>query len=255
MILTIDIGNSLTHAGIYDSYILKKKIIFPTQAVDDSHDLPKEIIKLSSICISNAGISSVVPKVNVYWKYLIKKYFDLQPVFISNKIRLPIKLKIYSPGTVGSDRICNAAAGYKYFGRKHNVIIIDFGTATTYDIVLKSGEFIGGVIAPGIGTSAESIHTKTSKLPLIPTEKLIFPKNPAGRNTLEAMQSGIMYSTLDSMEGMVKRLEKTNKVKFKIILTGGFAPIIQERTVLKTEIRKDLVMEGINYILHYNNAE
>jgi type III pantothenate kinase len=141
---------------------------------------------------------------------------------------------------VGSDRICNAAAGYKYFGRKHNVIIIDFGTATTYDIVLKSGEFIGGVIAPGIGTSAESIHTKTSKLPLIPTEKLIFPKNPAGRNTLE---------------GMVKRLEKTNKVKFKIILTGGFAPIIQERTVLKTEIRKDLVMEGINYILHYNNAE
>lgn len=255
MILAIDIGNSFTHAGIYDEFKLKKKIIFPTLSVAEKHELPKKIINLSQKPIKKIGISSVVPQVNFYWKNLIKKYFNINSLFITNKIKLPIKIKLNKGKTVGSDRICNAVAGYEYFNRKQNVIIIDLGTATTYDIVLKTGEFAGGIIAPGIKTAADSLHDKTAKLPLIPKNKLIFPQSASGKDTIEAMQSGIMYAALDSMEGMISRLEKIYGVRFRIILTGGFAPLINVKTSHKSVIREDLVMDGINYIIRFSDAE
>jgi type III pantothenate kinase len=255
MILAVDIGNTLTHAGVFEGYRLVYKIIFPTEKISQDHALPKNIISLSAKHFTNTGISSVVPSVNFYWQVLIKKYFDINPFFISSKVRLPIRLKLNPKSTIGADRICNAVAGFEHFKRKHNVVVIDFGTATTYDFMLNTGEFIGGIISPGIKTAAESMHDKTAKLPLLSERKLVFPQRPIGKNTVEAMQAGIMYAALDSMEGIVKRAEKQYRRKFKVILSGGFAGLINKMTSLDTVVKKYLVMEGINYILKYNNAE
>ena len=253
MFLAIDIGNTLTHAGLFDDLKLKKKIIFPTDEVLTNHELPRKVTVLALKPITKIGISSVVPKANVYWKYLTKKYFDINPVFVQGKMKLPINLEMKMPGKIGSDRLCNAVAGYEYFKRSYSVIIIDLGTATTYDIVLKNGTFIGGIIAPGIRTSADALHQKTARLPLV-SEKFYFPVNPIGKDTVSAMSSGISYSALDSVEGMVRRLNGKLKVKFKIILTGGFAELIKQRVSFKAVIRKDLVLEGINHILRHSNV-
>lgn len=196
---------------------------------------------------------SVVPENNPYWKAVLTNYLNIKPLFITGKTKTPLKLKIEKPQSLGSDRICNAVAGYEMYHRKQNVIIIDFGTATTYDVVLRSGVYLGGIISPGIETSAQSLYLKTSKLPLLTYKKLNFPRNPIGRNTADAIRSGIMYPTLDSMENMIIRIEKFLKVKLKVILTGGLSSLIYKKTSLNVIRKQDLVLTGINYILRYNN--
>ena len=117
--------------------------------------------------INRVGISSVVTGVNKLWTGFIKNNFSLTPLFINYKVDLPLYLKIKSPQTLGADRICNVVAGYEYFGKKENVIAVDFGTAITYDIVLRNGNYMGGIISPGIETMAKSLHHFTSKLPML----------------------------------------------------------------------------------------
>jgi type III pantothenate kinase len=202
--------------------------------------------------IERIGISTVVVRVRDNLNKLFRRIFGKTPLYISGKINLPVKLKVLNKEELGADRICNAVAGYERYKRKENVIIVDFGTATTFDVVLKNGDFIGGAIAPGIYTSAMALSSNTSLLPLIPYKLLDFPNAPIGKNTIEAMRSALMYSALDSMEGMIRRIEKTLRRKFKIILTGNLAKKIKVKTELKVIMRENLVIDGINRILRFN---
>ncbi len=250
MILAVDIGNSFTNLGLFHGNNLIRKYKFPTiQKLD-----PEIIIKFVSrkhFTLQGAGISSVVPEMNRYWRILFRNNLEITPVFISSASGIPLKFKVEEPHRLGSDRICNAVAGYEIYKHKNNILIIDLGTATTYDVILKNGDYLGGIIAPGIETSAQALYLRTSKLPLLAHKKLTFPKAPVGKNTYDAIRSGIMYSALDSIENMVKRLELYLNVKFKIIITGGLSELISKKLSLKFIRKPDLVLTGINYILNY----
>lgn len=253
MILAIDIGNSITHMAVYD----RNRIIYLRKFPTRSQSAEKFVLAAASRFrgkIVAAGIASVVPGKNKLWRILIKKNFSLNLAFISDKVYLPITLNVKSPHKLGADRICNALAAYEYFGKKENVIAVDLGTAITYDVVLKSGEYLGGIISPGIEIMAKSLHAFTSKLPMLKRTDMIVPKRVIGRSTVEAIRSGTLYSALASFEGIMVKIENERKIKFKIVLTGGFAKYIHASTKFNTVIRENLVLDGINYIIGYNNG-
>ena len=253
MIFAIDIGNSNTHFAVY----FRNKIIYLRKFPTYTQSPEKYLLAVTNKYkrkISAIGIASVVPEKNRLWRRLIKKNFSLNPVFINNNAASPLFLNVKSPQTLGADRICNALAAFEYFGKKENVIAVDLGTAITYDVVLKNGKYLGGIISPGIKTMAKSLHAFTSKLPMLKKIDMIMPKRVIGRNTVDAIRSGTVYSTLASFEGIIKKIENEIEIKFKIVLTGGFAEYIHASTKLKTVIRENLVLDGINHILGYKNG-
>lgn len=253
MNLLIDIGNTFTHICISGKARILYDFIIPTHVKPVQEDVLKKIHKYRNK-IENSAVSSVVPAKDNSWRIFIEKFFKIHPLFISNKTPLPVKIKIENPASIGADRICNAVAGYNHFKDRDNVIIIDFGTATTYDVILKNGYFTGGIIAPGIETSAASLHRNTGKLPMLTNKQFRFPGKVVGRNTLEAIQSGLMYSASITVDGMIGQIEKEYKRKFKIILTGGFAKLIYRRINHKVKLEKNMVLKGLNQIIYYNNS-
>ena len=253
MILAIDIGNSFIHAALYNSgrIVFFKKFPAASGNVLSLFRQVSNKVKKSGISV---GIASVVPEINRDWAKNIKKYLDTKPLFISSKIMLPVSLRVAKPDKLGADRICNAAAAYHYFKQKQNVIAVDLGTAITYDVVLNQGEYIGGVISPGIETSAKALKIFTSKLPMLKSNDFIFSRKIVGKNTIEAIKSGVVYSALVSFEGIIKGIERELKRKFKVILTGGFARLIHKETSIKTVVKPNLVLDGINYIMNFNDG-
>lgn len=253
MRLAIDIGNSTTHLAIYD----RNRIVYlrksPTHS-DFAEKMLKSVKKKYTAGIMYAGISSVVKETNRKWARLVEDLFSIKPLIVSHRINLPIVLNIKSPERIGADRICNAVAGYEFFKRRENVIAVDFGTATTFDIVLKNGSYQGGIISPGIRTMAESLHSFTSMLPKLKSSELTMPRKIAGKNTAEAMKSGVVYASLAAFEGIVEKIKSEFKTEFSIILSGGFALLIHSSTKYKTAVNQNLVLDGINYLIGYNGG-
>ncbi len=251
MILAIDIGNTITHLAVYDGNKMVHKRKVRSLSLLNEKMVQAAAGKFAGR-VSQAGISSVVTKANSVWGRLIARHFSVEPLFVSCKVRLPISLNIKSPEKLGADRICNAVAGYVYFKGKENVIAVDFGTAITYDVVLKSGTYLGGIISPGIETMAKSLNYYTSRLPRMKSADLAMPKKVIGKSTVEAIRSGTVYSAIASFEGITGKIQKELGRKFKIILTGGFGALIHSSCEIKTVLRENLVLEGIRYILGYN---
>lgn len=253
MILAIDIGNTYTHSAIYkDNKLISFKNFETYLPIKSTKTLERFI---GNKKISIIGISSVVPKINSIYKNLFSENFNLKPIFINGKIKLPINLKLDNPESTGSDRICNAVFGYEHFKRKENVLIIDVGTAITYDVILKNGDFIGGVIAPGINLLSQSLNEKTSQLPLLKENDIKVPEHPIGKNTNEAIRAGILYSTIDSVNGMIDRICKFLKIDFQVILTGGDSHLIKSHLRYKVIEKEHCVLNGINIILHNINED
>jgi type III pantothenate kinase len=254
MFLAIDTGNTHTTFGIFENDKIKSTFRISTKAVHDREVLTDFItctfqsLNIDLKTIERVGISSVVPSVDGILEEVLKNLTDKKPFFISPKIKLPFKLLVDNPEEVGADRICNVAAGFIKYGGP--LVIVDFGTATVYDVISKDGDFLGGVIAPGIQTSAKALYQAAEKLPKV---ELIFPEKVIGTNTISNMQSGIMFGALDSFEGMIKRISDELKDDVKIILTGGFSRMISSKTKLKTFLEFDLVLEGIKFLTYYAN--
>jgi type III pantothenate kinase len=255
MILAIDIGNTHTVFGIYD----KKKMLgnwrvtsFVTRTEDEFGALVKTFCDdagLSLKKITDIGISSVVPNLTDIMQRMAKKYFSLEPVIISSTLPLGLKILYDDPAAVGADRLCNAVAGYVKYGGP--LIIVDFGTATTFDVISKNGEYLGGIIAPGIETSAAELHRRAAKLPKI---DLHFPVSVIGKNTVASMQSGILYGTIDSMEAMVRRISKEIDDYPTIIATGGFSELLAKHSRLINKVEPTLVLDGIRIIVERSQA-
>ncbi len=216
MLLAIDIGNTHTVFGVFD----KKKLIADwrvSSAVSRTEDeigtqvrafLENADIKPKDI--EGVAISSVVPNLTEIFVLMARKYLGAEPVIVSADLRLGIKIHYEDPHTVGADRLCNAVAGFAKYGGP--LIIIDFGTATTYDVISARGDYLGGVIAPGIETSAADLHRRAAKLPKI---ELKFPKEVVGRDTASSMQAGILYGAVDAMEGMIERIKQQGRKESK----------------------------------------
>jgi len=254
MLLVLDIGNTNTNIGIYKGDILVKELKIASDKIktDDEYG----ILFLSLIGnlkdkLKGACICSVVPDLGETIKCAVEKYLDIEVYNISYKSKLPVKIALNEPSEAGADRIANACAVSILY--KLPAIVVDIGTATTFDIVDKNKNFIGGIIAPGPLIQAKSLANFTSKLPKLRIEN---PKNTIGKNTIDAMMSGIVNGHKVMVEGMIKLCEDEIQEKATTIATGGFSKILFQNMKRSFDfINKDLTLFGAKVIYDLNKKE
>jgi type III pantothenate kinase len=250
MILAIDIGNTHSVIGIYNGSKLLgdwRVTSFVTRTEDEFGTLVKQFCEDAKVPmkkITSIGIASVVPNLTEVCVKMSRKYFKIEPIVVSSDLDLGMKVLYDDPRTVGADRLCNAVAGFAKY--KGPVVIVDFGTATTFDVVSKNGEYLGGVITAGIETSSGELHRRAAKLPKI---DLKFPEHVIGKNTVESMQAGILYGALDSMETMIRRISKELDDYPTVIATGGFSETMKKQSKVINKHEPALVLEGIRLIV------
>lgn len=228
MILTFDVGNTETVIGLHDSGELIDHWRISTQTertVDEMGLLIRGLLRESGFDLeaqNAACIGSVVPTVTPIIIDSCERHLGVKVINIDARSKLPIKLDVDEPLTVGADRIVNTLAAMTLY--KHDTIAVDLGTATTFDCITADGVFIGGVIAPGVRTAAETLVRRTSKLPRVDLEK---PKVVIGRRTEACIASGIYFGAVDSIDGMVARIkEEWRKPTALVVATGGLASLI-----------------------------
>ena len=256
MLLAFDIGNTNIVIGLFENNKLTHQWRLVSDVKKSADDYAVDIIecflthRIDCIKVSGVVVASVVPTLTSIINNAIKKFLSSQikTVIISdNKNRLNIDIKLANKKEIGDDRLINAIAAFKKFGG--NLIIIDLGTATTFDVVGENGEYLGGVIAPGINLSLKALHDMTAQLPRISVKK---QNNVIGKNTVEAMNSGIYFGYISLLEGMIEKIEKEMNCKTTRIITGGLAETFKD--ALKNSIHHhepDLTLEGLRIV--YNN--
>lgn len=250
LLFTFDIGNTSITSGIF----LNQKLVRMWRMPSSPGITPSKYIKIikknsgrkNFADVSGVAISSVVPALDRKFNQIAKTLFKKEPFFVTHK-NCGIKIHYIKPGQVGSDRIVNAAAGYKLFGGP--LIIADFGTALTFDCINSKGDYLGGLIIPGIGTAAKALHEFTAKLPLVIVSK---PKNLIGATTEESIKSGIYSGYIGLVKYISQILKKSLKCD-KIIATGGHAGIISKELGIK--VVPELTLLGLRYIWEKNNIQ
>ena len=253
MLLVIDVGNTHTVLGIYKGTELIQhwRISTDLDKTEDEYGmLLKNLLDNSKLTFSNinaVALSCVIPPVTWILKKMSKDYFKVNATVVGPGVKTGIDLKVNNPREVGADRIVNAIAAYDLYGGP--VIIVDFGTATTFCAVDKDGNYLGGAIAPGIGISEEALAEKTAKLPKI---ELIVPKRAIGNNTISAMQSGIFYGYLGLVGELIKRIKKELGKDALVIATGGEAELIGNESSVIDKINPFLTLEGLRLIYEMN---
>jgi type III pantothenate kinase len=254
MQLMIDIGNTNIVLGLYNNEKLEHTWRQSSQYArteDESWISLNSFFELGSVSsesLNGVAISSVVPELTLTYSRMIDKYVKIKPLLIGPDLDLGLKILYQDPYAVGADRICNAVAGKKKFGAP--LIILDFGTATTFDCLDDSGDYLGGIICPGIESAATILHRKAAKLPKI---DLRFPQNLIGRNTEESMQSGIMHGSVKLIEGLVDNIKNELGKNAKVVATGGMAYYIASETDHIDFVEEYLNIEGI-YLIYLRNS-
>lgn len=252
MLLLIDVGNTNVVMGLYDGdeKILSWRLGTRLYRTSDEYGLQVESIfnhfHVDSNKIEDIVIGSVVPSIQHTLKSMCIKYLNKEPIIIGEGTKTGISIKYENPREVGADRIANAVAvNDKY---KLPAILIDIGTAISFDVVDANGDFIGGAIAPGIGIAADALFERTSKLPKVELE---VPKHAVGKTTIEAIKSGIVYGYIGLVDNVIERiLEDMNWTKkdVSIVATGGYAELISTRSKYITEYDFDITLYGMKLI-------
>lgn len=253
MLLVIDIGNTNTVLGVFDgeSLIHHWRIFTNREKTSDEYGILIRNLyaasHFSSREITAIIISSVVPPITPIFVDLCSNYFSITPVVVGPGIKTGVSIKMDNPKEVGADRIVNAAAAHVKY--KTHCIIVDFGTATTFDYVSAAGDYMGGVIAPGVNISAEALFRQASKLPRI---EVVKPAAVVGKNTVTAMQSGLFFGYVSLVEGIVDRMKKELKVDPIVVATGGLARVFSGETTRIQVIDENLTLEGLRIIYEKN---
>ena len=255
MLLAVDIGNTSTTLGVFDGEKLRATWHMATGV----HRMPDEYASLLLSLLRHQGLNntdveavamcSVVPPLISTFEELFKRYFNIEPMVVGVGVKTGVSIRMDNPREVGADRIADAAAVHHLYGGP--VIVIDLGTATTFGIISKEGDYIGGIIATGIATAAEALFTRTAQLPRV---ELAHPKHVIGTNTVTAMQSGIIYGYASLVEGMLERIQKELGVKAKVVATGGYAGLIAKETGVIDVVNPDLTLIGLRLIYELNKG-
>ena len=253
MLFAIDIGNTNIVFGIYED----KNIIDYWRISSDPHKTADEygllfcdLLKYANVGMKNVDnviIASVVPPLTSVFIRMVQRYLKTTPIIVDENTKTGLKICYDNPGDVGADRIVNAVAAYAAYGGP--VIIVDFGTATTFCAVSKEAEYLGGVIVPGILISLEALLQKAAKLPKVTLEP---PKTVIGRSTVASIQSGIIYGYAGMVDELVERIKKEMGGEPYIIATGGLAEMIVQTRNIK-EINPMLTLDGLRLVFEMNN--
>lgn len=249
MLVAIDVGNTNIVIGIYDG---KKLIGFARLATrhdrtaDETGFLIEQTLnklKVKKEAITGAIICSVVPPIMYSLEHAIRYYLGQEPLIVSHRMNTGIDFKIDSPRDLGTDNIANAVAAIDLYGG--NLIVVDFGTATTFSAITKNGEYLGGAICPGVRVAIEALAEKTAKLPWV---DLVKPQSVIGKNTVDCIQSGAIYGYAGQVDAIVGRMKKELGKDAKAIATGGLSGLIVAEAQTIDEINKELTLEGLRIL-------
>ncbi|MBM7650284.1 type III pantothenate kinase [Bacillus ectoiniformans] len=253
LIFVLDVGNTNTVLGVYQEDELKYhwRIETSRNKTEDEYGMMiKNLFQhegLSFEDIDGIIISSVVPPIMFSLERMCKKYFQLKPLVVGPGIKTGLNIKYENPREVGADRIVNAVAAIHEYDSP--LIIVDFGTATTYCYIDEGGHYMGGAIAPGINISTEALYSKAAKLPRIEISR---PDHIVGKNTVSAMQAGILYGYVGQVEGIVSRMKAHSKKEPLVIATGGLAPLISNESDIVDVVDPFLTLKGLCLIYKRN---
>ena len=253
MLLVLDIGNSNIVMGAYEGKKLLRhwRISTDRQKTGDEYGiLFNELFRYQSIEMSDIKaiiISSVVPPLVVPLRKMCERYFRIRPLIVGPGIRTGIRLNYENPRAIGADRIVNVIGAHEQYGGP--LIVIDIGTATTFDIVAENGDFLGGVIAPGLGSSAEALFQRAAQLPRI---ELVPPKTVVCRSTVQGMQAGIIYGYVGQIDEIVRRIKAELAMEMKVVATGGFARMVAKESQTIDKVDHFLTLTGLRVLYERN---
>ena len=256
MLLAVDIGNTNITIGVFDGSKMKATWRVATGV----HRMPDEYASLILHLFEHEGITSskitdtilcsVVPPLTGVFEEMCRHYLKVSPILVEAGVKTGVRISMDNPREVGADRIVNAVAAHQLYGGA--VIVIDLGTATTFDAVSEEGDYLGGAIAPGIAIATEALFSRTAVLPRV---ELTHPKRAIGRNTVAAMQSGIVFGYAGLIEGIVTRIKQELGGKAKVVATGGYAELLARETPAIEEVNPDLTLIGLRLIYEMNKTK
>ncbi|NNK78414.1 MAG: type III pantothenate kinase [Litoreibacter sp.] len=256
MLLAIDCGNTNTVFSIWDGekFLATWRTSTEWQRTADQYYVwLTTLMKFQSmdVEIDEVIISSTVPRVVFNLRVFTDRYFNCRPLVVGKEgCELPVDVRVDAGTQVGPDRLVNTVAGYDLYGG--DLIIVDFGTATTFDVVAKDGAYIGGVIAPGVNLSLEALHHAAAALPNVDVRK---PEYVIGTNTVACMESGVFWGYVGLIDGITGRIKRERERPMKVIGTGGLAPLFQQGDTLFDAFEDELTMHGLVVINNYNRRE
>ncbi len=256
MLLTVDVGNTNINIGVFDGSKLKATWRVATGV----HRMPDEYASLllnlfdrqgiDASQITDAILCSVVPPLVGVFEEVCRRYLKALPLVVEAGVKTGVRICLDNPREVGADRVVNAVAAHQLYGG--SVIVIDLGTATTFDAVSEDGDYLGGAIAPGIAIATEALFTRTAALPRV---ELTHPKRAVGKSTVAAMQSGIVFGYAGLIEGIVARIQQEMGGKAKVVATGGYAELLARETPVIEVVNPDLTLVGLRLIYEMNKVK
>jgi len=255
MLLAIDAGNSAVKLGLFRASELLKtwRLDRGELRTTDEYGVQRTaVFDLSGIDPKNVDaiiISSVVPELNHILQSLAEQYFKVTPLFVDHTTNTGLTILYDNPSELGSDRLVGAVAAVEKYGAP--CIVIDFGTASTFNAINSRCEYLGGIIAPGVMTAAEALFARAAKLPRVAIER---PKNVIGKSTVEAMQSGIFYGYGNLVDGLLENMVDAMQETPKVVATGGLARVIGDALHFVYEFDQDLTLDGLRIIYELNKA-
>jgi type III pantothenate kinase len=253
MLLVIDVGNTNTALGVFEGRELRAQWRLSTnrqQTADEYGILIRNLFTLDSVqpaSIDSVMVASVVPPLNSVLEEMSEKYFHLTAIFLGPGTRTGMAIHYDNPQEVGADRIADSVAAFEKYGGP--CVVVDFGTAITFDAISEKGEYLGGVIAPGLGISSEALFQQAARLPRV---EIRAPNRVIGTNTVGSMQSGLFYGAVGLVDGILDRLAAVLGPKMKVVATGGQAPLVAGSSKYKPPVDPSLTLEGLRIIYERN---
>jgi len=253
MLLVTDVGNTAITLGVYEGINLRTTWEIATDTHRMADEYATQVLSLleyngiKAEDIRGVAMCAVVPLLVSVFREVFGRYFKVKPLLVAAGTKTGVRIRMDNPREVGADRIVNAAAAHHLYGGP--AIIADFGTATTFDTISATGEYLGGAIAPGIYTSAEALFKRTAALPSV---ELSRPPHAIGTNTVAAMQSGLLYGYVGLVENIVKHIQQELGASARVVATGGYARMLAVETPVIDEVNEHLTLAGLKLIYEMN---